>query len=219
MITAGPEVGAMAQARGKRAGTTPRVRDPDATRAALLNSAVKLFAKQGYDATSVQEVVDDAERTKGAFYHYFDSKEDLLQQLHDNSVDYQLELVREVLKRDDPADILLRELVTTVLMEPMGLYKSEISVFLHEVRRLTDKGFEGVLAKRDEFESCVVEIIERGVRTGVFKDLGPPRLLAFGIIGMCSWSHNWLEPDGELTPRQIGELFADLLVSGLKAEG
>ncbi|BBY17580.1 TetR/AcrR family transcriptional regulator [Mycolicibacterium litorale] len=207
----------MAKARGKRAGTTPRVRDPDATRAALLDSAVKLFAKQGYDATSVQQVVDDAQRTKGAFYHYFDSKEDLLQQLHNHSVNHQLELVREVLARDDPADVLLEELVTTVLMEPMGLYKSEISVFNHELRRLTDKGFEDVLAKRDEFEACVVEIIERGVASGVFKDLGPPRLLAFGIIGMCSWSHTWLEPDGDLTPRAIGEMFAALLVSGLKA--
>ncbi|WP_197374424.1 TetR/AcrR family transcriptional regulator [Mycolicibacterium baixiangningiae] len=208
----------MAKARGKRAGTTPRVRDPDATRAALLNSAVKLFAKQGYDATSVQQVVDDAERTKGAFYYYFDSKEDLLQQLHDNSVDYQLELVREVLTRDDPADVLLRELVVTVLMEPMAAYKSEISVFTNELRRLTDEGFEDVLAKRDEFESCVVEIIERGIRTSVFKDLGPPRLLAFGVIGMCSWSHTWLKPDGAMTAREIGEMFADFLLSGLKVD-
>ncbi|MGE2716451.1 TetR/AcrR family transcriptional regulator [Mycolicibacterium litorale] len=207
----------MAKARGKRAGTTPRVRDPDATRAALLNSAVKLFAKQGYDATSVQQVVDDAERTKGAFYYYFDSKEDLLKQLHDNSVDYQLELVREVLARDDPADVLLKDLVTTVLMEPMGVYKSEISVFIHELKHMKGKGFEDVLAKRDEFEACVVEIIDRGIKTGVFKNLGPPRLLAFGIIGMCTWSHTWLQPEGDLTPREIGELFADLLVSGLKA--
>ena len=102
-------------------------------------------------------------------------------------------------------------------MESMGLYKSEISVFIHELRRLTDKGFEGVLAKREDFEGCVVEIIERGVETGVFKNLGPARLVAFGIIGMCSWSHTWLEPDGDLTPRKIGELFSELLVSGLKA--
>jgi AcrR family transcriptional regulator len=207
----------MAKARGKLTGTTPRVRDPDATRAALLNSAVKLFAKQGYDGTSVQQVVDDAKRTKGAFYYYFDSKEDLLQQLHDNSVDYQLELLRQVLERDDPADVQLKDLIVTVLMEPMGMYKSEIAVFTHELRRLTDEGFEDVLAKRDEFERCVVAIIERGVKAGIFKDLGPPRLLAFGIIGMCSWSHNWLDPNGALTPRQIGELFADLVVSGLKA--
>lgn len=207
----------MAKARGKLAGSTPRVRDPDATRAALLASAVKLFAKNGYDGTSVQQVVDDAQRTKGAFYYYFDSKEDLLQQLHDNSVDVQLDLVRQVLERDEPADVLLKALVVEVLMEPLAVYQSEISVFVHELRRLTGKGFEEVLAKRDEFEKCVVELIERGIKTGVFKDLGPPRLLAFGIIGMCSWSHTWLKPDGELSPREIGEMFAEMVVSGLKA--
>lgn len=207
----------MAKARGKLAGSTPRVRDPDATRSALLKSAVKLFAQNGYDGTSVQQVVDDAQRTKGAFYYYFDSKEDLLQSIHDDSVDVQLELIRGVLERDEPADVLLKALVVEVLMEPMGVYQSEISVFIHELRRLTGKGFEQVLAKRDEFEQCVVELIERGIKAGIFKDLGPPRLLAFGIIGMCSWSHNWLKPDGALSPHDIGEMFAEMVVSGLKA--
>ena len=50
-------------------------RDPDGTRQALLGSALALFERLGYDATSVQQIVDDANRTKGAFYHHWESKE------------------------------------------------------------------------------------------------------------------------------------------------
>jgi AcrR family transcriptional regulator len=44
----------------------------------LLEAAVSLFAEKGFDATSVQEIVERAQVTKGAMYHYFRSKDDLL---------------------------------------------------------------------------------------------------------------------------------------------
>jgi AcrR family transcriptional regulator len=211
----------MARSKARRTRDSKSVvhRDPDATQAALLNSAVTLFGRQGYSATSVQQIVDEAERTKGAFYHYYESKEDLLHELHDKFIDYQLERAHAVLERDAPADVLLADFVTEVLMEPLGLYKSEISVFLQEQRFLSESAFKEIRAKRDEFEGCVVELINKGVESGVFRDLGPSRLVAFGIIGMCAWSHTWLETGGKYTPRAIGDMFGDLMVSGLRSDG
>ncbi|MFT4085403.1 MAG: TetR/AcrR family transcriptional regulator [Nocardioides sp.] len=208
----------MAKARGKKTTTSaPVKRDPDATKAALLKSALTLFEKKGYDATSVQQIVDDAGRTKGAFYHYYESKEDLLHELHDTFIDYQLELAHAVLARDEPADVLLAAMVSEALMEPLARYKSEISVFLHEQRFFSEKQFAEIRAKRDEFEGCVVEVIRRGIDSGIFKDVGSPRLIAFGVIGMCAWSHTWMSQSGQYTPRKIGEMFGEVLVSGLRA--
>jgi AcrR family transcriptional regulator len=47
----------------------------EATRARLLSAAERCFARSGYDATSVAEVCAQAEVSKGAFYHHFDSKQ------------------------------------------------------------------------------------------------------------------------------------------------
>ncbi|WP_166348391.1 TetR/AcrR family transcriptional regulator [Phytoactinopolyspora limicola] len=201
---------------GRRSRGGPVRRDPDATRAALRKSAVTLFEKYGYEGTSVQQIVDKAGRTKGAFYHYFESKEDLLRDVHDEFIDYQLERAHAVLKRDAPADELLAQLVTEVLMEPLGIYKSEISVYLQEQRFLSDAAFDEIRVKRDEFENCVVQIIQRGVDTGIFKELGPARLVAFGVIGMCAWSHTWLDSGGELSVREIGDMFGKIVVDGLR---
>ncbi|MFT4233174.1 MAG: TetR/AcrR family transcriptional regulator [Leucobacter sp.] len=192
-------------------------RDPGATREALLSSAVGLFEEFGYDVTSVQQIVDRAERTKGAFYHYFDSKEDLLHDIHDGFIDYQLELARDVLSRDLPTDEKLRQFIVEVLMEPMGRYKSEITIYLHEQRFLAEDSFQQVRAKRDEFADYVIGLIERGVGEGVFKDRGPVRVVAFGIIGMVAWTHTWLSSSGTLTPSQIGEIFADMVLDGIRA--
>jgi AcrR family transcriptional regulator len=55
--------------------------------------------KHGYDATSVQQSVDAADRTKGVFHDYFESK-DLLHEIHDPFIDHQFERAHAVLERD-----------------------------------------------------------------------------------------------------------------------
>jgi TetR/AcrR family transcriptional regulator, cholesterol catabolism regulator len=209
----------MAARTRKASRRGPEPRDPGTTRQALLSSALALFERLGYDATSVQQIVDDANRTKGAFYHHWESKEALLRDLHDEFIDDQLERARAVIGRDLPPDEMLRVLVTEVLMEPLSVYKSEITVFLHEHRFLSDAAFAEIKLKRDEFENIVVGVVQRGMDSGVFKKVGTPQLVAFGVIGMCAWSYAWLEADGKLSPRQIGETYGDILVTGLAVSG
>ncbi len=57
------------------------VKARDVRREELLDAALRLFADRGYHDTSVQAVTDAAGVAKGLFYHYFDSKEDLLDDL------------------------------------------------------------------------------------------------------------------------------------------
>ena len=48
------------------------------TRSALLAAGQRLFGEQGFDATTVAEIAEDADVAVGSFYNHFDSKEDLL---------------------------------------------------------------------------------------------------------------------------------------------
>jgi AcrR family transcriptional regulator len=57
---------------------TPRARNFDRTRASLIDAASTLFASRGYDATAVDTIVQEAGVSKGAFYHHFDSKDEIL---------------------------------------------------------------------------------------------------------------------------------------------
>ena len=47
-------------------------------RVKILNAAWKLFGEKGYDETTVDEIIEATNTSKGTFYHYFKSKEDLL---------------------------------------------------------------------------------------------------------------------------------------------
>ncbi|MGV9292550.1 TetR/AcrR family transcriptional regulator [Amycolatopsis sp. NPDC003676] len=194
---------------------TPPVRDPDGTRQLLLDSAVRLFEEHGYHATSVQEIVAGAGLTKGAFYHHFDTKEDVLHEIHDHFVDHQLDLLRGVVASGGPPDELLRRVMVEVLIEPISVYRAEIAIFMQEYRFLSGRTFAEIRRKRTEFERLVTEVLEKGIANGEFTAPVPPKLLAFAVIGIGAWAYHWLDPQGAVTPREVGEAFGSLVVDGL----
>ena len=53
------------------------MRKGEEKRQELLNAAEKLFCAKGYEGTSVQDILNVAEMSKGGFYHHFASKEDV----------------------------------------------------------------------------------------------------------------------------------------------
>jgi AcrR family transcriptional regulator len=61
--------------KGERQGRSPMEER-------IIAAAVTLFAERGFDGTAVQQIVDRAEVTKGALYHYFDSKDELLYEIY-----------------------------------------------------------------------------------------------------------------------------------------
>ncbi|WP_169730413.1 TetR/AcrR family transcriptional regulator [Salinispira pacifica] len=75
-------------------------KEPEERRTEFLNSAMTLFMQQGYDQTSVNAIIDAVGVSKGAFYHYFKSKEELLDQLAERAAEQSLGGAQAIL--DDP---------------------------------------------------------------------------------------------------------------------
>jgi AcrR family transcriptional regulator len=78
----------------------------DATRAALIAAARKLFVTNGYFATGTEEIVAEAGvGTRGALYHHFADKQDLFRAVFDQ-VQTDLAAATVINERDDPLDLL-----------------------------------------------------------------------------------------------------------------
>jgi AcrR family transcriptional regulator len=74
------------------------------TRRALLDAALALFSTHGIYDTRVEDITDAADLGKGAFYNYFDSKNDLVSALLGEGVDELLDRCAQLAGRDDPLD-------------------------------------------------------------------------------------------------------------------
>jgi hypothetical protein len=59
-------------------------------------------------------------------------------------------------------------------------------------------------------------VVREGVEAGLLRDL-PPRLVVFGLLGMCNWLHKWYRPDGKRSPGEIADVFVALLERGYLA--
>lgn len=185
-------------------------------RQTIVDAAVQLFERDGYEATSVNKIMARIGMTKGAFYHHFQNKEEILITIHDIFIQQELDaLTRIESEQEDPREALAQ--TVEMIIGSVEQYHSYMTVFFEQRRRLGLHHFQHVRQKRDAFEKKVVDIIERGIAGGVFKDAESSRVLAFGIIGMCAWAYQWYRKGGEMNAEQIGKLYANTLLHGLAA--
>ena len=88
-------------------------KDSRNTKGRIVNAAWELFYEQGYDDTTIDEIVERSETSKGSFYHYFDSKDALLSTLSvlfDNKYDELKETLDPSMSSFDKLIYLNREL-------------------------------------------------------------------------------------------------------------
>lgn len=67
----------------------------------LMTAAQRLFYTKGYENTSINDIAQAAGVTKGAFYHYFDSKEDVIEAIAQQGMDHLLTMFNAILQDSD----------------------------------------------------------------------------------------------------------------------
>jgi AcrR family transcriptional regulator len=182
----------------------------------IVNASLKLFLIKGYQTTTIQDIIEAADCSKGAFYHYFASKEDLLYLIHDTFITYELERGEAVLRREGSAASRLRQVIID-LVESIELYRPHVTVFFEERRFLSSEKFALVKEKRDRYEMVIKQLVTEGILSGEFRADSDARIITFAIFGMCNWTYQWLNSQKGFGVREIGEMFWNLIYQGLQS--
>lgn len=166
----------------------PRVLDPasHATRRdAFVEAAQRLIATKGYERLNVQDVIDAVGASKGAFYHYFASKQALLEAVVERIGDRALAAVAPIAADPDQTAVQKLEGVFATMARfkseqkdlVLGLLEAWLSddnaIFREKVRRNGIERMAPVLA----------EIIRQGNATGEF-EAGPPEETARVLVAL-----------------------------------
>jgi AcrR family transcriptional regulator len=183
----------------------------------VLAAAEELFAEQGYDATSVQQVVTRAGVTKGAMYHYFSSKEDLLFDLyHDLFVEQLTGLDRIVGQGADPVTTI-REIIDDLVITTAARTRA-VTIFGREGSRFLGK--ERFLVLQGEwrrYQDTVRKVIRDAQESGVFASSASPEVISWSIFGFTNDLHTWYRPDGPKPPAVIAKELTEFVLNGLMA--
>ncbi|MFL6163068.1 MAG: TetR/AcrR family transcriptional regulator [Jatrophihabitantaceae bacterium] len=186
------------------------------TRSRIVAAAVALFAEQGYDATSVNQVVARAGVAKGALYHHFQSKDDLLYEVYRELVERQLAGLSAILARRLPPADTLRAIVHD-MVQTTAARSAEATVFFREGYRLSDANQQRVRAARRQIHDAVTELVRTAQRAGEFAAVASPEMVTFTVFGVINELPVWYSPAGPKTAAQLAAELADLLLGGLSS--
>ncbi|TQM68488.1 TetR family transcriptional regulator [Actinomadura hallensis] len=182
----------------------------------ILDAALRLFAERGFDRTSVQGIVEAAEVTKGALYHYFDSKDDLLYEIYHRLISRQLADLGDVLARGLPPREAVRAALTGLIVSTAE-HIDEAKVFSREMHRLDGAKMRSVRADRRRYHEMFRGLVERGQREGAFGDGTPAETVTLVALGMVNQMPSWYRADGPKPAAVLAEEVAAFVLAGLES--
>ncbi len=199
----------------------PRNR-PSATekRRLILDAAVRVFAEQGFNRCRVSDIADEAGVAYGLVYHYFRSKDEVLDTLFLERWNVMLDVIRDL----DGQDLTAREKLYAIASFIVDSYRHDpdlMKVIIVEVTRAANSFGQTHLAKITEAYDLIAGIVARAQADGAFKDTVTPQFAALAFYGaieqvLSGWIFETL-PRGDEEYEQAKRLVIETICGGLDA--
>lgn len=188
------------------------------TKGRIISAAWKLFYEQGYEETTVEDIVFESGTSKGSFYHYFDGKDALM-----GTLAYVLDEKYEELKPTLDSE---REAIETLVYINHELYAMiESSVSIDLLTRLLStqllaRGEKHLLDRNRVYFRLLRQIVRQGVERGEFRpDLTVDEIVkAFAMWEraqlydwcLCSGDYSLVTYADKMTPLFLKSFWAEL---------
>jgi TetR/AcrR family transcriptional regulator, fatty acid metabolism regulator protein len=184
----------------------------------ILEAAVKVFAQKGFHAARVGDVAKEAGVAYGLVYHYFDSKEQLLEAIFRGTWTDMLARVQEVEASGVSAEEAVRQ-VTALLLRTWRRDPDLVRVLVREVTR--SQHLQEEVEEITQAMNALEDIVRRGQAGGDFRADLDPKLAAVVFYGaldevLTGWVLGQL-PDGDEDIARAEQNVVLLLTGGLSA--
>jgi AcrR family transcriptional regulator len=187
--------------------------DYEERRAAIVEAATALYARDGFLGASVAQLADALGASKSLIYLYYASKEDILFEVMDSHLRALDEAAMQVMGRDMPPADKLREIARRFMHLYVGA-AARHKVLLNELGALPPQRRAEVVRRQrrliEAVEGLLVEIQPKLARRK--RARRPAAMLFFGMI---NWTHTWFHETGAASAADVADLAADITLKGL----
>jgi AcrR family transcriptional regulator len=186
----------------------------------ILDAAVRVFARQGFNGCRVSDIADEAGVAYGLVYHYFRSKDEVLDTLFLERWNVLLEAIRET----DGQEITPREKLYAIASFIVDSYRHDpelMKVIIVEVTRAANTFGQTHLAKIREAYELIADIVAKAQEEGAFKDTITPQFAAMAFYGaieqvLTGWIFEVL-PQSDTEYEQAKDFVVETICAGLDA--
>jgi AcrR family transcriptional regulator len=195
---------------------TDRPTGQEDKRRLILDAAVRVFARKGYHSSRVGDIAEEAGVAHGLLYHYFRSKEELLETIFRETWRDVLDAVRSVEETDESARERLAG-VAKILLRAWRRDPDLVRVLVREVTR--GSHLQRRIVEIDQAFAGLERIIARGQEEGEFRSDLEPRMISYVFYGaleeiLTGWVLGQLE-DGDEQIAVAEQTVIDVVCGGL----
>ncbi|MBX9951311.1 MAG: TetR/AcrR family transcriptional regulator [Candidatus Obscuribacterales bacterium] len=177
----------------------------------ILDAAAAMFAKHGFNGTSIAALADSCGVSKALLYHYYDSKEALLYDMLLVHCKLLSETASNATKQSDKPEEQLRSLVRA-LMELYMSSRDKHVVLLNDLHCLPEAQQTEI---KEEERKVLQEIKDLIIK--LRPDLKPPQVtsLTMYLMGAVNWTYTWFKPQGQVTASEFADLATVTFLNGI----
>jgi TetR/AcrR family fatty acid metabolism transcriptional regulator len=185
----------------------------------ILDAAVRVFARQGFHTCRVSDIADEAGVAYGLVYHYFQSKDQILDTLFLERWEVLLRAIRETDAQDIPAEQKLRA-IADFIVESYRHDPELMQVIIVEVTRAASTFGRTHLGVIREAYDAIAEIVHKAQTAGEFRSDITPDFAALAFYGaieqvLTGWIFAVL-PAGEADLDEARDLIVETICRGLR---
>ena len=188
---------------------------PVSRRDELLELAAGMMAERGLRATTVRDIADAAGILSGSLYHHFSSKEEMVDEVLRNFLDWLFIRYQEIIDTEPNPLARLRGLFMSSF-EAIEHRHAQVVIYQDEAKRLaTQPRFTYLETRNREQRKMWVDVLNQGIEEGYFRpDIDVD--LVYRFIRDTTWvSVRWYQPGGPLTAEQVGTQYLAVVLGGI----
>jgi AcrR family transcriptional regulator len=171
----------------------------------ILDAAIALFYRQGYQATTLRQIADEVGVQVGSLYNYISSKERLLYDImRQIMVDLCEGVETAVQGVPEPHERISRFMRYSIRFHAER--QEETFIGNTELRSLSSRRRKAIVDLRDRYEAVLREAVEAANAAGEI-EVADPQLTSFAGLAICSHVATWYRADG---PRTLTDITDDL---------
>lgn len=189
------------------------IKSPEERRTEIIDASCRLFLSKGYDNTTMKDVMEELKIAKGTIYHYFKSKDDLLDAVLEHVVDQEIDKLRRIFEESKGSAL---ERLQQLVLQGASHSGDEHEQLLEHLHQPSNAGMHiRMLAMMVEKEAPIyAELISLGCEEGTFSTDTPLECAEFllsGIqflidLGIYPWSTEQLARRWQAIPGMLESL-------------
>ncbi len=184
----------------------------------ILQRASEVFGRKGVSRTSFEDIAREVGITREAIYYYFKSRMEILLEVILPQSRSLLEGLRGILREGGDSHCMLLAAIRNHL-ESFNPNYLEMAVALREDHFMEDDDRLHALRRTwDDYNRCWTDLIRQGQQAGCFDPAPNPKMVAFGVLGMCNWLSRWYNPRLDVSIEEIIETYYHMIAHGIGLE-